>query len=390
MYFRLLCLLVLLSHTLSAQDLPPKPAYPFGIKQIHSGHSLTDPLFYPHWPGQYVNLMSSVTGIPAWQLSNVTIGKSTAPGSSMMYRWDNKVSNGAPDARLDIANWEVLSITEVVPLAVEGGGTQSWYLNRLQQQRTYLSNFVNNAWSNGNGGKGAPTLLWTTWTSIDGKDGPFREMLDSQGKEWEAMQEYANKNRPAGAPPVYIIPGHKMMARIYDDIQKQIVPGISDIKQLFSDNIHTNELGAYAIAMIHYACMFNKSPIGLPNQLIPNPPANTPIPTPEFAGYVQRMVWEVVTSYPRSGINMQSTDLTSEEGHFQLRQSGNTLFFDLQGHESVCLKLYDMSGVLIHNECVVSGNALPLTGYQSGVYAYTINSMKGDFMYGDVIVLLQE
>lgn len=107
-----------------------------------------------------------------------------------------------------------------MPLAVEGGNTQSWYLNRLQQQRTYLSNFVNNAWSNGNGGKGAPTLLWTTWTSIDGKDGPFREMLDSQGKEWEAMQEYANKNRPVGAPPVYIIPGHKMMARIYDDIQK--------------------------------------------------------------------------------------------------------------------------------------------------------------------------
>jgi hypothetical protein len=376
MYFRLLCLLVLLTHTLSAQELPPKPAYPFGIKQIHSGHSLTDPLFYPHWPGQYVNLMSSVTGIPAWQLSNVTIGKSTAPGSSMMYRWDNKISNGAPDARLDIANWEVLSITEVVPLAVEGGNTQSWYLNRLQQQRTYLSNFVNNAWSNGNGGKGAPTLLWTTWTSIDGKDGPFREMLDSQGKEWEAMQEYANKNRPAGAPPVYIIPGHKMMARIYDDIQKGIVPGISDIKQLFSDNIHTNELGAYAIAMIHYACMFNKSPIGLPNQLIPNPPANTPIPTPEFAGYVQRMVWEVVTTYPRSGIQQLSTKYEERTHTFNIQQYGNHIYVNGIDNDVVQIDIYDIRGILKYRSMLHHDTCINLEFLPNGLYSIQINGMN--------------
>jgi hypothetical protein len=127
-------------------------------------------------------------------------------------------------------------------------------------------------------------------------------MLDIQGSEFERMQDYANANRPNGAPPVYIIPGHKMMAQLYDDIQAGIVPGITNINQFFSDNIHTNELGAYAISMIHYASIFNKSPVGLPHNLLPNAPQGTLIPSPALAEYLQKMIWKVVSNYPRTGI----------------------------------------------------------------------------------------
>ncbi|MBK8670373.1 MAG: hypothetical protein IPN89_13355 [Saprospiraceae bacterium] len=60
------------------QLLPPKQAYPLDIKQIHSGHSLTDPLF-SNWPGQYVNLIGIVNAIPSWQLFDAMVGKSTSP-----------------------------------------------------------------------------------------------------------------------------------------------------------------------------------------------------------------------------------------------------------------------------------------------------------------------
>jgi hypothetical protein len=139
----------------NGQVLPPKQAYPLNIKQIHSGHSLTDPLFGQPWPGQYVNLLTQLRGV--W--AGVDIGKSTIPGSPMSWRWNNPTST---DARLNIANWELLSITEGVPLAYEGGNTQQWYLNQIQEQKNYLSLFVNNAWRNGNNGNGTPTLLWTT------------------------------------------------------------------------------------------------------------------------------------------------------------------------------------------------------------------------------------
>jgi hypothetical protein len=292
-------LAVCITYTCQGQiTLPPKQPSSFSVLQIHSGHSLTDPLFHPHWPGQYVNLMTQVLG----QWAEPYIGKSTIPGSPMWWRWENPPCCGAPDARHDIGDWELLSITEGVPLFYEGGGTQDWYQDAIISQREHLSMFANNAWENGNDGNGAPTLLWTTWTNIDDSDGPWRPMLDIQGQEWENMQDYANDNLLPGSPPVYIIPGHKMMARLYDDIQDGLVPDITDISDFFSDNIHTNELGAYAIAMIHYACIFNTSPIGLPNNLLPGAPSGTPIPSPELATYLQNMIWEEVTSYPRTGI----------------------------------------------------------------------------------------
>lgn len=286
-----------------AQTLPPKQAYPLDVKQIHSGHSLTDPLFDP-WPGQYRYLVYNILG---GVFDN--IGKSTIPGASINYRWENVPGYGQPDARHDIADWELLTITEGVPLFYEGGNTQDWYLQGLQIQKESFSLFVNNAWNNGNNGDGAPTLLWTTWTNIDDSDGPWREMLNIQEVEWEELQDYANENRPDGAPPVYLIPGHKMMGRIYDDIELGLVPDITDISQLYSDNIHLNELGSYAVAMIHYACIYNTSPVGLTNVLLPDSPDLNP--SPELASYLQTIIWQEVTNYSsRTGIH-SNTVLTS-------------------------------------------------------------------------------
>jgi len=302
-------ILLICTSYIFGQSLPPKQSYPFNVKQIHSGHSLTDPLFGP-WPGQYVDLVASQNSLQGWAIFDVMVGKSTTPGSAMNARWNTPPGFGSPDARHQIKNWELLSITERVPLAFEGGNNQQWYLDLIQEQRKYLSLFVNNAWNNGNNGNGAPTLLWTTWTNLDNSNGPWRQMLDTQGAEFEKMQDYANANKPLAAPNVYIIPGHKMMARLYDDIQQNSVPGITNINQFFSDNIHTNSLGSYMIAMMHYACVFNQSPVGLSNNLLSNPPAGFQAPTSALATYLQNMIWEVVTTYPRTGITTSPLNIT--------------------------------------------------------------------------------
>jgi len=70
------------------QTLPPKQAYPLDVRQIHSGHSLTDPLFGQPWPGQYVNLITQLRGVWAGD----DIGKSTIPGSPMFWRWENEAT----------------------------------------------------------------------------------------------------------------------------------------------------------------------------------------------------------------------------------------------------------------------------------------------------------
>lgn len=363
-------LIVLLSLMLSvsiAQPLPPKQAYPMTIKQIHSGHSLTDPLFYPHWPGQYVNLMSGIINVSSWQLIDKSIGKSTSPGSPMSWRWDKPPGYGSPDARHGIANWELLCITERVPLLYDGGSTQQWYLDGIIAQRDALSLFVNNAWNNGNSGKGAPTLLWTTWVSIDGSNGPFREMLDVQGLEWEKMQDHANAKRPIGAPPVYLIPGHKMMARFHDDIPKGKVPGITQLNQLFSDQIHPNELGAYAIAMMHYACIYNKSPLGLAHNLLPNANASVKIPSKEFAEYVQAMVWDVVTSYERTGISNALSFVDEQSDDIILYPNPAETFISLNSEIDQQIKVYDLYGRLIActNDTFIDIRDMPIGVYKA-------------------------
>jgi hypothetical protein len=279
----------------------------------------------------------------------------------MSARWQKPPANNSPDARNGIANWEVLSITERVPLLYEGGSTQQWYIDALAEQREMLSLFTNNAWTNGNNGKGSATLLWTTWTHVDGSSGPFRQTLDVQGREWERMQDYANARRVAGSPPLYLIPGHKMMARLYDDIQKGVVPGITNITQFFSDQIHTNELGAYAISMIHYACIFNRSPLGLPNNLLPNAASGTPIPSPELARYIQTMVWDVVTSYERTGVtsstHAEETTLNGRVSMFPNPARG-TLTVELRSPATsdgdICL--YDVTGSLLRTHPLSAGS----------------------------------
>ena len=298
-------LLFLFCFVVEAQ-LPPKEAYDYNIKQIHSGHSLTDPLFHP-WPGQYRFLLT-VELNTNWD----NLGKSTIPGSPLHWRWNNG-GDVTPDARSDIADWELLCITEGVPLFIESPDMQSWEREGLESQREYLSLFVNNAWNNGDNGNGAATLLWTTWTNIDDSDGPWRPLLDAYEEEWENMQDYANENRPEGAPPVYLIPGHRMMARLYDDIQLDLVPGIDSLPQFFEDNIHLNHLGAYAMAMIHYACLYNESPVGLPANLHYDLDNETH-PSNELALYLQTMIWEVVTGYSeRTGVYEVITDIDLEE-----------------------------------------------------------------------------
>lgn len=76
----------------TAQNLPPKPAYPFNIKQLHCGHSLTDPLFNP-WPGQFVELMAQLNSLSGgWQAWGNLVGSATLAGAWMRFHWDTTLS----------------------------------------------------------------------------------------------------------------------------------------------------------------------------------------------------------------------------------------------------------------------------------------------------------
>lgn len=263
---------------------------PLTTRVIQSGHSLTDPLFTP------LHGMLRVSGV-----RGAVMDKSTIPGSPMSWRWDNEPGYGLPDAKSDIGDYELLVITEGVSMAVTLDSHSS---------DEYALRWFNNSWSRGNHGRGAQTILYASWIWVDsGPDFvshpydpdhpedkiPFRQRLELEMARWEQVADYVNANRPAGSPPMRIIPGPLIMAAAYDGIAAGQAPGLRRIEDLFADTIHVNDLGAYLIALAHYAVIYGRDPRGLP--------ANVGLaqsPSQATADWMQEIVWQVVRGYERS------------------------------------------------------------------------------------------
>lgn len=251
---------------------------PLTQRVVQSGHSLTDNIL-----PALRSMVESVGGRGA------TIDKSTIPGSPMEHRWNQTETSIQTDARYNIDRYDTLVLTERVPLS----NTMRWH----NSTTVALSWFVN-AWSQGNDGKGAETILYATWVEIDSgptfenpyndSDGhiPFRERLPREMVGWQEILDYVNTNRPENSPPMRMIPGPRLMAAIYDEIEAGRAPGLTSIKDLFSDNIHLNDVGSYYIALAHFAVIYGRDPRGLQNQVGV---------TPELATWMQDLVVKVLS-----------------------------------------------------------------------------------------------
>lgn len=251
---------------------------PLDQRVIQSGHSLTDGVLAP------LRQMVRQAGNNA-----VVVDQSTIPGSPMDWRWNNPPGYGQPDARYDIAAYDTLVLTERVPL----DNTMPFH-NSLQQALTWFSN----AWTNGNDGNGAETILFASWVSINSGPNyensynepegaiPFRDRLPREMARWNEILDYVNDNRPDGSEPMRMIPGPELMAAIYDEIAAGTAPGLTDIADLFADDIHLNDLGNYYIALAHFAVIYGRDPRGM---------QNFGGATPEQARWMQDLVWRVLS-----------------------------------------------------------------------------------------------
>lgn len=263
-------------------------AAPLDARVIQSGHSLTDPI-----PELLERLIVAAGGQP------IRVARSTIPGSPMQYRWDNRVGYDQPEARYDMDRYDVLVITERVPL-----------INAIPYHDTMgeAAKWTKLAWTEGNGGKGAETILYASWVSIDtgpdfaaepgdvDKQMPWPDRLIKEYGDWRSIQDHMNANLPSGAPKVRMIPGPLLMRAIYDDIQRGKVPGVDRIKDLFEDDIHTSDLGSYAVALLHFAVIYERDPRDLPR--IKGGPRNA-----KLDAYLRALVWSIVTTHPETGVS---------------------------------------------------------------------------------------
>lgn len=263
---------------------------PFNLRIVMSGHSLTDSIIRP------LDLLVRAAG--GAQATGMAVDQSTIPGSPAEMRWKTDPIEPV-DARRDIAKYDLLALTERVPVRA----TRLWH-----NSDAIALTWFEHAWKNGRGGRGADTVLYASWISIDsGKPSkwdttddqklPFRERLDVEMKDWQAIADFVNANRPRGSPPMRMIPGPLIMAAIHDAIEAGTAPGLSDMRELFEDDIHVNPKGAYPIALAHYAVIYGRDPRDVPTLR-----GEVGWPDPALADWMKALVWDVVRAYPDSGL----------------------------------------------------------------------------------------
>lgn len=262
----------------------------FSTRVIHSGHSLTDPIVPV--------LDAMVAAVGRQDARGRANARSTIPGSPMEWRWDHRVDHD-PDARHDIADYALLVITERVPLS----NTVQWH-----RSGEMALQWFSHAWTKGNTGKGAATILYATWVDTDsGPDFenphddpeghlPFRRRLPLEMAKWQAIADQVNAERPAGSPPMRVIPGPLIMAAVYDAIATDQAPGLRRIEDLFSDTIHLNPQGAYLISLAHLAVIYGVDPRNLTSGL-----GGIATPAPATADWMKQLVHDVLMRYPDAG-----------------------------------------------------------------------------------------
>ena len=166
------------------------------------------------------------------------------------------------------------------------------------------------------GNPNARLYLYETWHRLDDPDGWLARIDKDLDALWLG-ELTAKDDRTSNDQPLYLIPGGQVLAAITRAAEAGGIPGLTDRNALFDllpdgtrDQIHLSPLGAYIVALTHYAVLYHRSPEGLPHQVtLSDGTAYTALDA-EGAGILQSLVWQVVTALPRTGLASAAVEVT--------------------------------------------------------------------------------
>ncbi|WP_224380218.1 hypothetical protein [Roseovarius carneus] len=151
--------------------------------------------------------------------------------------------------------------------------------------------------------------LYESWHRLDVKPGWMARLDGDLETYWQGALLYPDLGKNPRAP-AYLIPVGQVMAHFVRSVET--MGGLGPVKSredLFQrkedgsvDQIHVNDLGAYLVALTHYAVLYHRSPVGLPHALMRADGSAAIDPGADLARLMQQSVWEVVTALPQTGI----------------------------------------------------------------------------------------
>lgn len=223
-------------------------------------------------------------------------------GSQMRQHWEpdfpikgHEVENAHPRYRdaheaVQSGDYDVLVLTEGVEIRAAIKYHDSW---------DYLARWTNAARA---ANPDIRVYFYETWHETDDPEGWFTRIDKDLSRYWE--KEILDRAMTVdGVAPVYVIPAGQVLARFLREVEARGGVGeINGVADLFTDNIHLNNIGDYLVALTHYAVIYGKNPEGLPYKLTRHTGEAAVAPSRKVAELMQKIVWEVVTGYPRTGV----------------------------------------------------------------------------------------
>ena len=151
--------------------------------------------------------------------------------------------------------------------------------------------------------------LYETWHRLDDAEGWLNRIDADSARYWQGVL-LAGAMAQDGVGEIYVIPGGPVMAAAARAIEAGEVPGLTRREGLFAkddsgatDTIHFNDIGAYLMALTHYAVIYQRSPEGLPHDLTRADGGPITPMSDQTALALQRIVWNVVSGYSLTGVS---------------------------------------------------------------------------------------
>lgn len=264
----------------SSPEAPASPSGRDSARIFFIGHSLVN-----HDMPRMVNELARS------REHRVNVGVQVINGAPLRISWDESANAEGTSARaaLPRGGFDVVVMTEAIPLAEH----LEW-----NAPARYAGNFVDLARQ---GNQRTITYIYETWHSRNEPN--WRRQLNSDRAGWESIARDVRASRPGAA--VYIVPAGQALGTLHDRVAAGSVPGLTRMNALFSDDIHLNDRGNYFVALVQYATIFRRSPIGLTTVIAKHHGGRYDTPSAETARAMQEIAWEVVRTYPRSGVPNQ-------------------------------------------------------------------------------------
>ncbi|MBK8440492.1 MAG: hypothetical protein IPL38_13710 [Rhodobacter sp.] len=141
--------------------------------------------------------------------------------------------------------------------------------------------------------------LYETWHRLDDPAGWQSRTEADLVSLWE---DEVLRPAVATAGVIHVIPGGQVMVAVAAEAEAGRIPGLSGRAGLFADAIHFNDIGAWLMAMTHFAAIYARSPLGLPAALRRADGSAATAPLPAAALAMQAVVWRVVRGYALTGV----------------------------------------------------------------------------------------